>query len=111
MEYPRIFPKMATFKILQSNIQSLNRNKNELAHELHSRTLDVALLSEIWTNDNTIALSNITGYHKVLKSRQERTGGGVGIFLRDVYNYVPLDLTSSEMLEVIGITIPSCWSQ
>lgn len=98
---------MATFKILQSNIQSLTKNKNELAHELHSRKLDVALLSEIWTNENTIASANITGYHKILKPRLVGVGGGVGIFLRDVYNYIPLELTTSEMLEVIGITVPS----
>lgn len=103
--------KMATFKILQSNIQSLTKNKNELAHELHAKIVDVALLSEIWTNENTIASTNITGYHKILKSRLVvtglGTGGGVGIYLREVYNYIPLELTTSEMFEVIGINIPS----
>lgn len=98
---------MEAFRILQSNIQSLTKNKNELAHELYTGKYEAALLTEIWTNENTIASSNIAGYHKILKPRLAGIGGGVGIYLRDAYNYVPLDLSSNEMLEIIGITIPN----
>lgn len=96
---------MDKFKILQNNVQSLRKNKNELAHELHERKIDVALLSEIWTDENNVEFLNVSNYHKILKPR-EKLGGGVGIFLRDVYNYIPLDLTSSEMFEVVGVRVP-----
>lgn len=88
---------MANFKILQNNVQSLNKNKNEVAHELHERKIDIALLSEIWSDDNNVEYLNISNYHNILKARQ--TAG-------DVYNYIELDLTSNEMFEGVGINIP-----
>lgn len=60
---------MAAFKILQSNIQSLTKHKSELAHVLHTGKYKAAILTEIWTNENTIAFSNIAGHRKILKPR------------------------------------------
>lgn len=79
----------------------------ELAYELHSNGYDAAILAEIWVDDNKVNSLNISGYHKILAPRPTEIGGGVGIYLRDYYNYQKLKLTSTNNFEVVGINITS----
>lgn len=92
------------FNILQANINSLEGHKTELKMELMQNKIHAALLSETWTKPENIQKYNISGFHKIIQSRGD-SYGGVGIYLKNNYKYLPLKLPTSHNFEVIGIKI------
>lgn len=96
-------------KFLQYNIQSLQKNKQELHRVLLDSKYDVALLTETWTKPGEEGDKKylISQYHSVLKSRMDGYGGA-GILLKRSYNYINLDLRlQSNMIQCVAIRIPS----
>ena len=61
------------FKLMQCNIQSLYKHKDELLRMLTLGDYAAAFVSETWTDSGLENTSkyDITGYHKFLKSRHD----------------------------------------
>lgn len=92
------------FNILQSNINTLELYKEELKMEMRTHKVHAALLSETWTKPESIKRYNISGYHKIIQSRNDNYGG-VAIYLKNNYKYENLKLTTSHNFEVLGIRV------
>ena len=68
-------------------------------------------VSETWLNDATSELVNITGYNFVSNHRKSKTGGGVGIYLKNDLEYKlreECNFSDSEVIEslFLEITVP-----
>lgn len=94
-------------KILQSNVQSFRKNKEEISRILNQENYEVAILTETWYKfeEETTRAYNISGYHKVLHSRADGYGG-VGIYIRNHYNYQQIQISSqSEQIQIAAVKI------
>lgn len=79
----------SSFNIMHINCRSLNKNFRSIT-SLLSRTnckLTAIGLSETWLNPISSNTFNIDGYKFVCRSRTEKIGGGVGLFIDDSYAY------------------------
>lgn len=94
-------------KIIQCNVQSMEKQKAEIHRVLLEGKYDIALLSETWTH---IMMENsnrykITNYQFVPKSRLDNYGG-VAILVNNNYNYVPIQLPdTSDGVQVCAVKI------
>lgn len=80
-------------KILQCNIQSVYKNKEEISRVLREGNFVVAMLSETWTAldlEDTNKYS-ISKYHRILCSREDGYGGAA-VYIRNDYGYQPISL-------------------
>lgn len=94
-------------KILQSNVQSFRKNKDEISRVLSRDNYDVAILSETWykPEEEATRAYNLSGYHKVLHSRADGYGG-IGIYIRNHYNYQQLQIRNqSDLIQVAAVKI------
>src|SRR5882757_565877 len=75
--------------ILHANCRSLNKNFKSLLNLLHiaSKNLTAIAVTETWLIPENLDLFNIDGYTFVANSRTDRSGGGVGIFINNVFEY------------------------
>ena len=91
------------------NIRSFNRNAEEFLSYLAccEHDFDVIVLTETWAKDETHDLCHIPGYLSAHNFRNNRKGGGVSIFVKDIYKIEVLDQVniSNETLESAGLTI------
>lgn len=100
---------ISEFKLLQCNIQSLSKHKDELNRILITDNYSAAFVSETWTNQTFEHTSkyNIYRYHKFLHSRNDHYGGSA-IFLHQDFSYSNINLPSvSELTQVIAIRVVS----
>ena len=90
------------YSAVSLNIRSLKRNIDHLKSILSTIKPDFVLLSEIFhPHEGYVASKN---YHKIeMKTRANRRGGGVGIFVSSKYKYEPL--TKFNKLRLKGIEI------
>ena len=72
----------ANFSFLQLNIRSLSHNLVKLTDYLSCLNikLSVIRISETWLNDSSHSV-DISGFKFLHKYRQNRTGGGVGLYI------------------------------
>ena len=91
------------------NIRSFSKNSEEFLGYISNcnHSFDVIVLTETWAKDETHYLCQIPGYNSLNNYRKNRRGGGVSIFIKDVYKYTPIDELniSEEVLESIGVTV------
>ena len=77
------------FSICHHNIRSIKKNLDKL--ETYLNTLgfpfSIVALSETWLQDTNCTLYNLPGYSFIEQHRRERTGGGVGLFIKDGIKY------------------------
>jgi len=74
------------FKIYHINIRSLNKNFSSLYAFIAINNPDIVCMSEIWqVNDKSNV--HIEGYRLDFVTRNDRRGGGVGIYVRDTIVY------------------------
>ena len=75
-------------KISHLNTQSMLSTFDEFECLIHQYPFDVITLSETWLKDNQHVLDyvRISGYSIEYRNRKDRSGGGVGIYLRDNIN-------------------------
>ncbi len=82
-----------------ANFDSLVMLINALAF-----SFDIIVVTESWLQDSTSHLYNISGYKLFCKQRHHGTGGGICIYVRDVYdgNIIPcsINFNSFEHLDV-----------
>lgn len=98
-----------SFKIFQSNVQSLNMNRSEIQRVLEADNYDVALLSETWTKTDLEKTNKykISNYHSIFHSRSDDYGGAA-VFLKKAYNYFPIQLpTLSNFTQTVAIRVAS----
>ena len=78
------------FSICHHDIRSVKKNLDKL--ETYLNTLgfpfSIVALSETWLLDTTCTLFNLPGHSSLIEQhRRERTGGGVGLFIKDGIQY------------------------
>ena len=103
--YGHITIMMDTFKILQTNVQSLRCRVNELQYELTKEKYDAALISETWTNGDVSRKFNITNYNKIIKSRHDGYGG-VAIYIAKDHYWQHIDINDLNSVETVAVFIP-----
>ena len=95
--------------LLCFNIRSFSKNSEEFLGYISNckHSFDVIVLTETWAKDETHYLFQIPGYNSLHNFRKNKRGGGVSIFIKDTYNFTPIDELdiSEEALESIGATI------
>ena len=91
------------------NIRSFNKNSEEFLAYLQNTNhiFDIIILTETWGKDDTHTLFTIPGYNSLHNYRKNKRGGGVSLFIKDTYKYMPIDDfdNSDETIETIGATI------
>ena len=73
------------FSLLHINARSLQNKLGKLPELLNSIKIKFSIIaiSETWSNEVNDCFLNIPGYVRHLKSRSNRTGGGVALFIHD----------------------------
>ena len=54
---------------------------------LHEQHVDIAVVTETWFSDATITAVEISQFSMYSKSRQDRRGGGVAVYVRE-HSYI-----------------------
>ena len=97
--------------IICFNIRSFIKNNEEFLAYLNNcnHSFDIIVLTETWGRDETHSLFHIPGYNSVHNYRTNKRGGGVSIFIKEVYKYTPIDLLniSEETIESVAVSIKS----
>ena len=99
--------------LLHLNIQSLKNKHDDLCHYLAqlNMTFSIIGLTETWLLDNCDDTYNIPTHSLVTKSRKNKAGGGVGIFIANNINFVKREELSTfkeGIFESICIEIQLC---
>ena len=84
----------SNFSLLHLNACSLQNKIDDLLQLINTVKLKftVIAISETWANDTNQIFLNIPGYKRHLKSRSnERTGGGVALFVKEHLSFVNRD--------------------
>ncbi len=100
-----LVPAIRGFKIASLNITSLPKHIDELGICMNDKEIDVLAINETRMDDSVPTQSiAIQGYSWISKNRN-RSGGGVGFFIRDSINFRPrTDLNDLE-IEMLTIQI------
>ena len=98
-----------SFSLLHLNIRSLQCNASKLTDLLSNVNLKFSLIgiSETWLNDSSSSV-DIDGYSFVHKSRENRSGGGVGLYVSSNLNFkfrCDLDFSLPNVAESLFIEI------
>ena len=91
------------------NIRSLRKNVGSFEILLDGLQHKFSLLgvTETWLKDDDCDLYDIEGYNKLKKHRQNRSGGGVAVFIKDSIDYTIRNdlITFNEHIESVFIEI------
>ncbi len=66
-------------------------------------------MSETWLSDDTHDLVNLPGYNFISNQRLNKTGGGVGLYLSDHFQYKLIHdciISDPEIIESLFVEIP-----
>lgn len=100
---------LSSFSIMHHNIRSINKNLSNLTDLLSTLNLDfdVIGLSETWLqNDQNI--QPIENYYFVHNARTDKSGGGVGLLLKDSINFKlrhDLHINNYSIMETVFIEL------
>ena len=77
------------FSIIHFNCRSLNSNHDKIEHYLHelSYKFDVIAMTETWANPETEFDFDLEGYDVYHLDWKDKKGGGVAIFVNNVFNH------------------------
>ena len=75
-------PNSDTIRSVKKNLDKLETYLNTLGFPF-----SIVALSETWLQDTTCTLYNLPGYSFIEQHRRERTGGGVGLFIKEGIHY------------------------
>jgi len=79
-----------SFLLLHMNIRSINRNFDNLRLLLENpkqKPCSIIGLTETWLSTDSSQSFSLPGFNLVVNSRQNRTGGGVGIHVSNIFEY------------------------
>ena len=95
------------FSLASLNAQSLRKNISSLRQIMKNLQTDFIAISE--TYKPTISYCSIQNYHPiVIKTRPQKRGGGVGLYIKDNYQYqINLEISQLELkaCEVVAVNI------
>lgn len=83
-------------KMLYLNACSIKNKMDEIELLLQEEEIDVMIVTETWVKKNEKKYYNFTGFNAVYAAR-ERTGGGLGIFIKQKYKFEIVDKIESEV--------------
>lgn len=63
------------FTILQTNITSLKKNRDELERILNAKQITIACITETWLTDNDTQKNNLSNYNLINNNRDDGYGG------------------------------------
>ena len=92
--------------IASTNVRSLKKNHQELTSVIEEIQPKAFCIQETW--DPHLGVASIKGYDLLVKTRKERRGGGVGLYIDKGTKYNRLeDLDKLELknLEIIGVRL------
>ena len=92
--------------VCSSNVRSLRANQQEVEIILDELKPKVFCLQETWNPH--LGAANVNGYDLLVKTRMEKRGGGVGLYIDNSIEFKrfgALDNLLLETLEVIGVTL------
>ena len=75
---------------------------------MQSPCIPIIAVSELWTCEDNESLYNIPGYNFVVRSRQGKLGGGVGLYISDKLRYTlrdELEAANTECVESVFIEL------
>ena len=78
-----------TFSLMHLNARSLigNFDKFEILLTNLRKSFSVIAVTETWLNDLTSDLVNVPGYSFVSNHRKSKIGGGIGLYLKNNFQY------------------------
>ena len=84
------------------NTQSMGSTFDEIQVMINENQFDISTLSETWPRNNNYLLDYVKmrGYNFAYKNREQKSGGGVGAYLKE-----ELDFKVSEDLSRLDATI------
>ncbi|CAB3995252.1 Hypothetical predicted protein [Paramuricea clavata] len=101
----RLVPAIRGFKIASLNITSLPKHIDELRICINDKEIDVLAINETRMDDSVpIESIAIQGYNWISKNRN-RSGGGIGFFIRDSINFRPRTDLNNHDIEILTIQI------
>ena len=100
----------SSFSLLHLHSRSLLGNFDKFQSLIANlnNTFSLIGVTETWLNDQTSDTVNIPGYYFISNHRKHKTGGGVGIYLRNVFQYKLLHdctISSHEVIESLFVEI------
>lgn len=103
-------PDRTELSLLHINCRSLigNFDKFRVLSDNLSNSFSVIGLSETWLNDNTHESVDLPGYDFISNHRQNKTGGGVGLYLKDHFRYKLINdcnISNPEVIECLFVEI------
>ena len=74
-----------SFSLYHANVRSINKNFDSLQHSLieMSHEFQIIGLTETWLKSDPDPLLVMPGYNMEFKNRQNQTGGGVMMYIKD----------------------------
>ena len=98
------------FSIIHFNCRSLNSNHDKIEHYLHelSYKFDVIAMTETWAKPETEFDFDLEGYDVYHLDRKDKKGGGVAIFINNVFNHRiinELSMTYDGLMECLTIEL------
>ena len=87
-------PETNLINIIHINIRSLNANHNKLLQLMITLnySFDVIVLTEIWNFNLPVYSNLLLGYNFIYEAPSGTNIGGVGIFIRNSFNFLKVDL-------------------
>lgn len=89
-------------KLVQTNIRSMNKNKDELVNLMNKECCDIGIISETFTKKEIMKLTN---YKMINLFRDIKRGGGVGIVLRKGIKLIEIIKESLSIVEAIAAKV------
>ena len=80
-----------TLSLLHLNIRSINKNSDSLQLVLDNskhKSPSVIGLTETWLSCDSSQSFSLPDFHLIANNRQNRPGGGVGLYISDKYHYI-----------------------
>ena len=106
-------PSKNCFSMFHVNCRNIVKSYINLLATINllSPSMSVIALSELWTDINNEDLYNVPGFNSVIKSRVNKIGGGVGLYIAEGYDYILRDDLLSADVDIIetGTTQYCCW--
>jgi len=84
------------FCVAHINCRSILNKMSAVVDFAHKFCVDVLAVTETWLNVNSAEAVSIPGYKFVNKCRNTSSGGGVGLFVKEHYEFKLMELTGSD---------------
>lgn len=90
--HARFSDKKDHFSLIHFNARSLSQNSDSISSYLHAlkHKFSIIGISETWLSDETSSQYNIEDYNFLSCNRNDRQGGGVGLYINNQLNFTRL---------------------